>query len=177
MAGAFSVLASFAQVVAAIGGVFLIETLGRRMVWTLSLAGITVIDFVYTLLLDREKTDDVPWWQLIAIFLFLFMFGFGAGPIPWFSGAELFPSSLTPLAMSIIAAVNWLFAGIVLQIRAPWAQKISVKITSSPVTFVIFGVLSLVGAVVGFCYVKNPGPSVKKAQVLHKGIYEDLVLN
>jgi hypothetical protein len=43
------------------------------------------------------------------------------------------------------------------------------------VPFLLFGVASAGGAVFGFFFVRNPDVQARKSQVLHDGIYDDVL--
>ena len=51
---------------------------------------------------------------LICLFSNNLVFGLGLGPIPWFVVPELFPDSVRSFAMSLMTAINWTFASLVM---------------------------------------------------------------
>jgi SP family facilitated glucose transporter-like MFS transporter 8 len=152
-------------------GASLIDLRGRRMIWTVSLSGISVVLGVYAGLLskgtDGNNTDRTG--ETIVMFLFISLFGLGCGPIPWFHGAEVFPSELRPRAMSIIASVNWLFACAVMQIQSNYA--LARGIGRNWGTFTVLAVFSLAGAIFGWFFVWNTSAGAKKGQVIDEDPY------
>jgi MFS family permease len=164
----FSAFASLAQVVGCILGALLIEQVGRRFVWTVSLLGISVTDAAYaaTFLADGAASNDV---RLVMIFVFLLAYGLGAGPVPWFLMPEQFESPLRAYAMSIIACVNWAIAFALIYVweeigdQARWA-------------FPVFAALSLGGAIFGYFYAPNTQEAARKGQELVRPeeLYQEL---
>jgi MFS family permease len=161
-----TVLTCIAQVAACVVGAFLIEKLGRRAIWTFSLAGCGLTCGMYALIKALGASRGIT---IAVTFVFLFCYGFGAGPIPWFFVPEFFRPSLRSAAMSIIASVNWIFAFVVIILQAGARKQLG-----SPFAFFVFAVLSVGGAVFGFFLVRNPERAARKAQVLHTGIFDDL---
>jgi hypothetical protein len=98
----------------------------------------------------------------VIIGVFLLMYGLGAGPIPWFFVPERFPTPIRSYAMSIIACLNWFIAWGLINLRAQYADDLS-----GWRAFLVFAILSLVGGVFGFFYVRNPEASVLHVQHLH----------
>jgi MFS family permease len=158
--GYASAIAAIAQVIACLVAGFLIETLGRRVVWIASFGLITVTDLLYGIYEIPSVRDSgvfPTWLPIFVIFLNLLGFGAGAGPIPWFIVAEMFPDSVRPTAVSIVSTSNWIFAFAVLQLF-PEIQK-GMNLWGC---FVLFAALSLVGTVFGLFYVRNPELDVKE---------------
>jgi MFS family permease len=164
----YSAFASLAQVVACLFGALLIEHLGRRFVWTLSLLAISVTDAAYaaTFLADEKAAQNV---RLIMIFVFLLAYGLGAGPVPWFLMPEQFETPLRAYAMSIIACVNWIFAFALIYV---WEQ---IEGYGSWV-FPVFAALSLGGAIFGYFYAPNTQEAARKVQELvsPEELYQEL---
>jgi MFS family permease len=163
-----SALASLAQVVACVIGALLIEHLGRRFIWTLSLLAIAVTDAAYatTFLISSKAAQS---GRLAIIFLFLLSYGLGAGPIPWFLMPEQFERPIRAYAMSVIACVNWAIAfGLIFL----W-EKIR---EYAEYVFPGFAALSLGGAVFGYCYAMNPEAAARKGQEIVKQdeLYQEL---
>jgi SP family xylose:H+ symportor-like MFS transporter len=167
-----SALSSIAQVIAGLFGAFLIERIGRRMMWFISLTGIGIADLLYAISRVRME-DKAPWpdWAIILIvFMFIFCFGLGAGPIPWFFVPERFPTTLRATGMAIIGTLNWVFAFALIIIR----EVMHDRINQWPV-FITFALLSFGGAVFGLFFVFNPEKAAKKNQTLYPGIFDDLM--
>jgi MFS family permease len=167
-----SALSSIAQVIACLFGAFLIERIGRRMMWFVSLLGIGVTDLLYAI--SRINADQSGerwpnWVVIVIIFVFIFCFGLGAGPIPWFFVPERFPTALRATGMAIIATLNWVFAFVLIEIR----EVVSHALNQWP-AFVAFAVLSFGGAVFGLFFVFNPEKAAKKNQLLVPGIFDQM---
>jgi MFS family permease len=164
----YSALASLAQVLACVVGAVLIEQLGRRFVWTVSLLAISVTDAAYaaTFLADETAAEKA---RLIMIFVFLLEYGLGAGPVPWFLMPEQFDTPLRATAMAIIAFANWLIAFAMIYV---WEQ---IKGYASW-AFPVFAALSLGGAVFGYFYAPNTQEAARKVQELVRPeeLYQEL---
>jgi MFS family permease len=158
-----SAITGVAQVVACMCGGFLIQKLGRKIIWIVSLAGMAIADLIYGIsrfTSIQEKGTFPPWAPIVLIFFFCFAFGLGAGPIPWFIVAELFPPSVRGTAQSIATSVNWLFAFLVMQF---WPNVSNAKTGIGEAgTFMLFAGSCAIGAVFGVIFVKNETGSDKK---------------
>jgi hypothetical protein len=167
--GSANAIAALAHIVSTLIGAFAIEAIGRRIVWFISLLGISISSAVYVVLLgiDDKEGDEVPWYTLLDIFLFFLAYGLGAGPIPWFLAAEGFPLNLRPIAGAIMAASNWIFAFLALFEGAAMDAALTAKGSVSG-----FAVLSFLGAFFGLAFIKNPEPPAQKQA--HRQIYDDL---
>jgi hypothetical protein len=165
----FSALASLAQVVACVLGALLIERVGRRFVWTVSLLAISVTDAAYaaTSWVDEATADS---GRLVMIFVFLLAYGVGAGPVPWFLMPEQFELPLRAYAMAIIACVSWAISFAFIYV---W-QEIG---GHAKWVFPAFAALSLGGAVFGYFYAPNTQEAARKGQELVKPeeLYQELV--
>jgi MFS family permease len=161
----FSALASLAQVVACILGAFWIERKGRRIIWVISLLGVAITDGVYSLSRASSTGSVKPFPTPVVILLiglFLLAYGLGAGPIPWFFVPERFPTPIRSYAMAIIACLNWFFAWGLINLRAKYDEALS-----GWEAFLVFAILSLIGALFGYFQVKNPDESARPHQQLH----------
>jgi MFS family permease len=166
-----SSLTSLAQVVACLLGAFLIEHIGRRIIWVASMTGIGIADLLYAL--SRPPTKALPDWAVvIIIFFFEFSFGLGAGPVPWFFVPEIFPLAVRSSAMAIIATLNWAFAFILIEVRELLADN--GQMNTWP-WFTAFSVTSFGGALFGHYFVRNPDEGAKKRQILYPEIYDAMI--
>ena len=149
--GISSAISSLAQVISVFIGAMLVDKLGRRLCWCLSL-GLMVISL--TLYSIQCKVHMPSWLSIIFIFFFLLAFGLGAGAIPWFIVSEMFDTSVRPTAQSIVSATNWTFAFIVMTIY-PYLKKGMEDFGC----FILFAVISLIGVGFGLIYIPaDPKP-------------------
>jgi MFS family permease len=161
------------QVVGCIIGAFLIQKIGRRAVWALSLGVLTIVDGVFaisTVWLAGGNVRNQLSLSGFAIF-FMFAYGLGAGPIPWFYVPETFPAPLRTIAMTVITTVNWIlaFAVVVLQVTV-LREYISNHREGLWGAFLSFEIVSAIGAVSGFYFVRNPEEWVRPLNVLHPDV-------
>jgi MFS family permease len=169
--------ATVAQVVGNFIGAFLTEYLGRRAVWVISLAGITVAVLVYAALvgsgyLKDDNTSNVA--GLVVIFVYLLAFGLGAGPIPWFLAPEVFPVRIRALAQAFMAVSNWIFAWLSMLLAYIMRQNVVAgEYVKQAAPYIVFAVLSAGGTLFGLFYIKNP--EIQAREELHKNVFDDLV--
>jgi MFS family permease len=151
--GYASAIAASAQVIACLIASFVIDSLGRRLVWIVSFGGIAVTDIVYgiTELDSIRKSGSIPAiLPIVIIFLNLLSFGAGAGPIPWFIVPELFPDSVRANAVSLVTACNWIFAFAVVQLFPYMRDGMGLS-----GVFILYGVVSAVSAIYGAFFLKS----------------------
>jgi hypothetical protein len=146
----WAAIIQLSHVISCIFGAFFIDRIGRRMMWTVSLAICALTDGAYACTFIKSKFDPKN-IRIVLGFIFLFAFGLGGGPIPWFFVPERFAASIRARAASIIAIVNWIFAFAVIAIRTHLRADLATW--TAPV---VCGALSLIGAVIEFFMVKNP---------------------
>jgi MFS family permease len=172
-AGYASAITAVAQVIATLSAGFLIEKLGRKIVWILSFGLVTLSDFLFGLTNWPGLNDKFGTWApIIFIFLNLLGFGLGAGPIPWFIVSEMFPASVRAAAVSIASTSNWIIAFAVLQ--AFPSVKSGIGLHGA---MILFSAVSLVGTIFGLFYVKNPEAVEERLQQRKSSgsMYEDVV--
>ena len=126
------------QVLATLLSVLLVDKLGRKILLTISSAGMGLSSFIlgiyYYILVSHCKnclghchsgTDpsldsafpcDSPkfgYLAIVCVVFFIISFSLAWGPIPWSMMSELMPNHVRTLAGSIATFVNWTFAAIV----------------------------------------------------------------
>jgi Na+/melibiose symporter-like transporter len=146
--------ASFAQIISTFTAGFLMECLGRRIVWLISFGGVCLIDLLYGIV--RHDTvkgylgerSSIP---IIMMFLCYLAFGFGAGPIPWFIVSEMFPDSVRPSATTVCSIVHWVSAFVVIMIF-PYLKDALEEWR----VFLLFSGCTFFGTVFGLYFIKNP---------------------
>jgi MFS family permease len=151
-AGYASAITAIAQVIATLTAGFAIEKLGRRPVWVVSFVLVTLTDVLFGLANWPGVGEKFGHWApIILIFFNLLGFGLGAGPIPWFIASEMFPSSVRAAAVSVASTSNWVIAFAVIQGFPPTRDAIGIH-----GAMIVFAVASLVAAVFGLFFVKDP---------------------
>jgi hypothetical protein len=153
------IIPSGSQMGGCIIGAFLIQKIGPRAVWTLSLGVITIVDAVFTIIMVLAANGRHPVGKpekfLDGMTVpFMVAYGLGAGPIPWSHVPDIFAKSLKMKAMTIIATLNWILAFTVVLV-----QVIIGKVEWSDLwwAFLFFEILSAIGAAFGFYWVKSLG--------------------
>jgi MFS family permease len=159
-------LTSIAQVIGNLIGAFFTEVLGRRAIWVISLIGVAAMDLAYAIVL-LIKGEAITTLVIIIVFFYLFAYGFGAGPIPWFLPAEGFPVKIRPIAGSVNAVANWLFA-----FGTMWLADPMQKQPGDYAAFFAFAASSVGGTLFGLFFIKNP--EVWAREELHPNIFDDL---
>jgi MFS family permease len=151
-----SPVAGSAQVLACVCAGPLVQALGRKAIWIISLAGITLTDLLYALYEKPTLGDRFPnWLPIVVVFAHLFAFGLGIGPIPWFFIPEMFPADIRPMANSIAISSNWIFAFLVIVCFPKMKEAFGVW-----VVFIIFAAVSLAATIFGAVFVKDPDVAV-----------------
>jgi MFS family permease len=147
-----SAIAASAQVLACLISGFLVDKLGRKLVWVVSFGGIAITDVLYgvTEVSSIKAAGTFPAWvPLLVIFVNLLAFGAGAGPIPWFIVPELFPDSVRAPANAFVVACNWIFAFAVVQLFPTMRSGMGLW-----GVFVLYGVVSFIAAIYGAFNIK-----------------------
>jgi len=103
--GVAATLVGAAQVITTAIASPMVEKLGRKKSWVLSVSGQSIF---LVLLWANHQFFNSTILPVVCLFFDVFMFGIGLGPLPWFVVPELFPDSVRSFACSIIQALNWL---------------------------------------------------------------------
>jgi sugar porter (SP) family MFS transporter len=125
------------QVIATLVSVLLVDKLGRKVLLTISSAGMGLSSFVlgiyyYILMHHCEgclgvchhshpslditspcNTTNFGYLAVVCVVFFIISFSLAWGPIPWSMMSELMPNHVRTLAGSIATFVNWTFAAII----------------------------------------------------------------
>ena len=126
----------------------MIDWLGRRILFCGSCVGCGIFLFLYAC---NEQFHWANWLPIVFIFLYMFSFGVALGPVPWFVIPELFPTSVRAVVSSLISSANWIVAFIVIYIYPSLKGAIG-----NVWTLVIFGIISVLGAVYGWFFITEP---------------------
>lgn len=146
-------LAASSQCFSCLLCISVIEKIGRRKTWMISLFGsslsifLLAIDIKYSIPFLRKVESDgssSSTISIIAAFAFLFFFCFGLGPIPWFLPPEMFPDRLRALALSILSSLNWIFSFIVILIYPGMTSSLGM-----PATMSVFALILMAGGFYG----------------------------
>lgn len=124
----------------------LVERAGRRTLYIIGLAGLTVITILITVCLSFTKTGAFfAYSSVVLVFLFIVFFASGIGSIPWFIVSELFDQSARGMATSISVTINWVSAFIVTLMFLPLNNLLShfvfLIFTGLLVIFLIFTIV------------------------------------
>ena len=145
--GIASTISASAQVISVLCGGFLVEFMGRKIAWGVSLGGMSLALILHTL---SFKIKMPNWLPIIIVFLFLLFFGLGAGPLPWFYVSEQFGSSVRAQASSVVSSSNWIFVFIVISVYPSLKDAIH-----EFGCFLIFAIISIVGTIFGLVNIKK----------------------
>lgn len=103
-------ITTFAEVIAGLTSTFVMDKIGRKMIWIISGSGA----FVFLLIFSTNMITN--WSSLLPVFtIFGFMLSFGCGfaPVPWIIVPEMFDDAVRGNAQSICVSANWLATCIV----------------------------------------------------------------
>lgn len=86
----------------------LIDTLGRRPLLLIGLAGMTIslalLSFAFS---TTHASEFLKWIALASMLIYIACFGFSLGPIMWLMIAEIYPLKVRGLGCSLATAANW----------------------------------------------------------------------
>jgi SP family facilitated glucose transporter-like MFS transporter 8 len=105
-----AVLTMVLQVFMTVVACLLIDKLGRRPLFIMSMAGMACSSFavgLYFMLQSPGEPAKAVWLLLAGSYMYIAFFSIGAGPIPWLMMAEIFPDNVRGKACLIAAAINW----------------------------------------------------------------------
>jgi SP family facilitated glucose transporter-like MFS transporter 8 len=111
-----AVLTMVTQVIMTWVSCILVDRLGRRPLFIMSMTGMAFSAFavgLYFMLQSPGEPATAVWLLLAGSYCYIASFAIGAGPIPWLMMAELFPNDVRGKACMIATAVNWLCSFIV----------------------------------------------------------------
>lgn len=114
------VLLAFINLSMTVVAIWLLNHAGRRPVALFSIAG-----SASNLIALSGSFFLLPSMAPFFLVAFVFCFSLGLGPIPWMLTPEIFPSAwpLTPVAISICVAANWI-TNIIVTGTFPWLSEI-----------------------------------------------------
>lgn len=160
-----TVILGFNQILWVGLAVVLVDRVGRRILWLVSLgimavclivAGLYFIAKVY----DEETSKKVEFILVICVCLYVAGFCLGAGPLPWSMIGELLSAGAKRYTAPIITAINWILAYLI-TVSYPYLDK---GIGPGPV-FIGYGVICILGFVfVLFFLVETKGKTLDEIQ-------------
>ena len=125
----------------------LVHCIGHRPAWHIS-SSMCCLTLLITALNSFFKWSNyIP---VICMFIDNLVFGLGYGPIPWVITPELFPDSVRPIATSLMTALNWSFATIVM-----FLFPVMQRVLGFPVSVLIFSVICFFGFVFGIGWIPD----------------------
>ncbi|CAB0019235.1 unnamed protein product [Nesidiocoris tenuis] len=118
----------FAQVVANILSVSLVDKLGRKFILQIS-AGImgASLAILGCYFLKKDNDDDVSPWGLvpvIAVLFYMVAFEFSWGTIPWTMCGEVLPDNIKGVVFGISVCLNWSLAFLTINVFLILVDKI-----------------------------------------------------
>jgi SP family facilitated glucose transporter-like MFS transporter 8 len=105
-----SVITMVTQVIMTWVACILVDKLGRRPLFIMSMTGMAFSAFavgLYFMLQSPGEPAKAVWLLLAGSYCYIASFAIGAGPIPWLMMAEIFPNDVRGKACLIASAVNW----------------------------------------------------------------------
>lgn len=134
-------LASSAQCFSCLICISVIDRIGRKKTWMISLFGSAFALLILSLSISFGMNSFI---SIVSLFAFLFFFGFGLGPIPWSLPPEFFPDSVRKTGLSILSSLNWIFSFVVI-----FVYSILTELFSETFTFVVFSIILICGGFFG----------------------------
>lgn len=143
-----SAISTTAQWLAVFVSSFILDACGRKIIWILSAAGVTIGLAMYSVSL---RVNIHGWYAALCVFLIMIFFGFGFGPIPWFIGYEMFPSEVRMMGQSMIN-----FAAMIATFAIAFINPIMNEKFGEFYVIVIYMLITFIGFIFGFWFVKDP---------------------
>jgi MFS family permease len=110
-----SVAVGAVTVLSTILSIYLVDRLGRRKLFFIGLAGITLSLVILGLcFLFRSSLGDAgKWMSVVLVFLYVAFFSVSIGPLSWLIISEIFPQNVRGLGASIGSLSVWVFNAVV----------------------------------------------------------------
>ncbi|KAI4467628.1 sugar transporter [Holotrichia oblita] len=104
-----------------------VDRLGRRLLWLISLGIMTIcliITGIYFIIgsYDTETASKIQFILVICICLYVLGFCLGTGPLPWAMIGEMLSAAAKSYTAPIVAAVNWLL-GYLVTVSYPYLKE------------------------------------------------------
>lgn len=143
-------LASSAQCFSCLICISVIDKIGRKKTWVISLFGAASSLLLLTVCFSMKLNSII---SVLSLFAFLFFFCFGLGPIPWFLPSEFFPDNVRQTGLSILASLNWIFSFIVI-----YVYSILTNLFNETFAFIIFSLILICGGFFGMFVLEDKSP-------------------
>jgi len=137
-----TVFVGLVNVVFTVLALLLIDRVGRRPLLMFGCLGIGAFMLLASYGFQVEDEAKSSMLVLIGVLGFVASFAFSLGPGMWVLFSEIFPNRIRGLAISCVGVVNSAVC-VIVQFVFPW----EIKTLGSSNTFLIYGVLALVGVV------------------------------
>ena len=156
------------QLAACIITTFIVDRLGRKILWYISLMSIAIclimlsVYFFIIELVDEDliRSSTLGLFPLFCIYVYVFGFCFASGPLPWAMIGEYLPAGVKNVAGPIITAVNWILAYCVMF----WCSPLGRLIGYGPI-FLVCAIVNVLGFVfVRFFLIEAKNKSLHQIQ-------------
>ncbi|MCP3966079.1 MAG: sugar porter family MFS transporter [Lentisphaerae bacterium] len=141
--------------------IWLVDKLGRRFILNSTLAGMSIMLLMISVLLRYSATNSLCRYFLIgAMIIYISCFALGLGNLFWLLISEIYPLRIRAKAMSLATSINWLSNMVVAMLFLEVVNRIG-----SSGAFAIFTIISVASMV--FCYLLVPetkGVSLEKIE-------------
>lgn len=163
-----TVVVSTAQVTTALISSFVVDKLGKRILWLGSNlvmgVGLIILGVFFTLskrsLVSPKVLASLSCMPLLGVLLYIIAFPVGCGPIPWTMTAELFPPEIKGVAVATASTISWFMAFLITNFYFDVKEAIG-----ADVTFYIFAAFCITGAIFIFLVVpETKGKSLYEIQ-------------
>ncbi|KAK3200382.1 hypothetical protein Dsin_023797 [Dipteronia sinensis] len=105
------ILYSSLQVVLTAFGASLMDKVGRKLLFLISVSGIllgNLLTGISFILKEHHLALDIaPTVAVVGVMVYIGSFSVGAGPVPWVIMSEIFPINVKGTAGSLVTLVNW----------------------------------------------------------------------
>ncbi|XP_045474767.1 facilitated trehalose transporter Tret1-like [Harmonia axyridis] len=165
----FSVLMFLAAAVAS----FFIDHYGRKILLISSsiLTSISLFALAVYFHLQHLQYDvlGVSWLPIASVMIYALVFKFGLGMVPIVLTAEIFPTQVKAMGMTVADATYVIFGVITISLF-----QYLLKLYGMHVPFYIFAALCFATAIFSYCYIpETKGKTLEEIQMILKGIHPE----
>jgi len=141
--------------------IYAIDKLGRKKLYLIGSAGMTVALFALSILSFAGQFQSN--WVLAFCILYLMFFASCIGPVFWTIVSEIFPNRIRGIAMSVPVVTQWFFNGVVVLIFPYMLENIP------SATFLIIGFMCLLQFIFTYKFVpETKGKTLEEIEIFWK---------
>ena len=135
-------------VLATIVSIFLVDQIGRRILFKIGYIGMIICLLLLAADLHGMIHYDMGKIALLAALSYLIFFGISMGPLPYLLMSELFPLNIKSTGMALASCANWGFNVLVSSTFLSLIHAIGISMT-----FLGYAICTLIGLIIAYYFV------------------------